>query len=212
MVTIPLFPLGNALFPDGIMHLRIFEVRYLDMIGKCIAQGSSFGVVPLLQGQEVRTPEGTEVLAGAGTLARVQESAAPMPGLMQIACTGTSRFRLLSAVQGRYGLWTGEAEILEDDPPCEIPAEFQPGVNALGALIADLQRRGTPAALMPIAPPFRLDECGWVADRWSEILPLPPALKEELLLTTDPERRLARIHAILDERGLLPGTPGTPGA
>jgi Lon protease-like protein len=135
-----------------------------------------------------------------------------MPGLMQIACTGTSRFRLLSAEQGRYGLWTGEAEILADDPPCEIPPDFQPGVNALGALIADLQRRGTPAALMPIAPPFRLDECGWVADRWSEILPLPPTLKEELLLTTDPARRLARIHAILDERGLLPGAPDTPDA
>ncbi|CAM3493613.1 Peptidase S16 [Bordetella sputigena] len=204
MAATPLFPLGNALFPDGVTHLRIFEVRYLDMIGKCIADGGSFGVVPLLEGREVRTPEGKEVLAGAGTLARIVEHSAPMPGLLQIVCTGTSRFRLLSAEQGRFGLWSGEIDILADDPPRPIPRELQPCANALGALIADLQRRGTPAALMPIAPPFRLDECGWVADRWGEILPLPPAIRQELLLATDPELRLAQVHELLDARGLLP--------
>jgi Lon protease-like protein len=210
MTTIPLFPLGNALFPDGIMHLRIFEVRYLDMIGKCIADGSSFGVVPLLEGREVRTPQGGEVLAGAGTLARIMESAAPMPGLLQIVCAGTSRFRLLSTTQGKYGLWTGEIEILPDDSPQDIPPALQPAADALGALIADLQRRGTPSALMPIVPPFRLDECGWVADRWGEILPLPAAAKQDLLMTAAPAQRLAQIHAILKVRGLLPGSPDSP--
>ena len=63
MATIPLFPLSNALFPAGVLHLRIFEVRYLDMIRRCIADGSEFGVVGLLSGQEVRTPEGVETLA-----------------------------------------------------------------------------------------------------------------------------------------------------
>jgi Lon protease-like protein len=207
MAMTPLFPLGNALFPDGVTHLRIFEVRYLDMIGKCIADGTPFGVVPLLEGREVRTPEGREVLAAAGTLARIVESSAPMPGLLQIVCAGTSRFRLLSAEQGKYGLWSGEIEILPDDEPREIAPGLQPAANALGALIADLQRRATPAALMPIARPFRLDECGWVANRWSEILPLPPAIRQELLLTTDPDARLARIHDLLGERGLLPRSP-----
>jgi Lon protease-like protein len=186
------------------MHLRIFEVRYLDMIGKCIDDDLPFGVVPLLEGREVRTPEGREVLAGAGTLARIVESSAPMQGLVQIVCTGTSRFRLLSAEVGKFGLWTGEIEILENDAPREIPRELQPAANALGALIADLQRRATPQALMPIAAPFRLDECGWVADRWAEILPLPPTFKQDLLLTADPELRLAQVHTMLEERGLLP--------
>ncbi|ARP87231.1 LON peptidase substrate-binding domain-containing protein [Bordetella genomosp. 9] len=205
--TIPLFPLGNALFPDGIMHLRVFEVRYLDMIRKCIANGSSFGVVPLLAGREVRTPQGHEVLADAGTLARIVESSAPMPGLLQVVCLGTRRFRLLSAREGKYGLWQGEAEILDDDEPVPIPAPLQAGADALGALIADLQQRGTPPALMPLSPPFRLDECGWVADRWSELLPLSMAEKAELLLMPDPGQRLARIHEALAQRGLLPDPP-----
>ena len=33
-ISIPLFPLGTVLFPDGVLPLQIFEVRYLDMIGK----------------------------------------------------------------------------------------------------------------------------------------------------------------------------------
>ncbi len=31
--SLPLFPLGTVLFPGGVLPLRIFEVRYLDMIG-----------------------------------------------------------------------------------------------------------------------------------------------------------------------------------
>ncbi|MCH1998346.1 LON peptidase substrate-binding domain-containing protein, partial [Achromobacter xylosoxidans] len=78
MATIPLFPLSNALFPAGVLHLRIFEVRYLDMIRRCIADGTEFGVVALLAGNEVRSPEGQEVLADVGTLARIDAWDAPM--------------------------------------------------------------------------------------------------------------------------------------
>jgi Lon protease-like protein len=204
MATIPLFPLGNALFPDGVMHLRVFEIRYLDMIAKCVAEESSFGIVPLLAGREVRTPEGKETLAGAGTLAGIVESVSPMPGLLQVVCAGTRRFRLLSASQGRFGLWNGEVELLDDDPVQEIPPSLQASANALGAVIADLQRRATPPALMPLAPPFRLDESGWVANRWGEILPVAMQVKQELLLVPDPTERLARVQALLRERDLLP--------
>ena len=30
--SLPLFPLGAVLFPGGVLPLRIFEVRYLDML------------------------------------------------------------------------------------------------------------------------------------------------------------------------------------
>ena len=45
--SLPLFPLGTVLYPDGVLPLRIFEVRYLDMSGKCHKSGSPFGVVAL---------------------------------------------------------------------------------------------------------------------------------------------------------------------
>ena len=96
MSLIPLFPLSKRCFPPECCA-RIFEVRYLDMIRRCIADGSEFGVVGLLSGNEVRTPEGVETLAPVGTMARIDAWDAPMPRCWSCAASGTSRFRLLSA-------------------------------------------------------------------------------------------------------------------
>ncbi|WP_233235319.1 LON peptidase substrate-binding domain-containing protein [Bordetella sp. LUAb4] len=204
MASIPLFPLGNAVFPAGVLRLRIFEVRYLNLIERCVADDTPFGVVPLLAGSEIRKPEGGEVLAQAGTLVRIEEKTTPMPGLLQITCSATQRFRLRDSEQGQYGLWHGTADLLDDDPVLPVPKRLQACANALGALIAQLQRSGTPAHLMPVIPPFRLDECGWVADRWAELLPLPMEEKAALLLSSDPLHRLALIHTALGDRQLLP--------
>nr|MDQ6880725.1 LON peptidase substrate-binding domain-containing protein [Pseudomonadota bacterium] len=69
--SLPLFPLGTVLFPGGLLPLRIFEVRYLDMIGRCHKAGAPFGVVSLTQGSEVRVPGATEAFAQVGTLATI---------------------------------------------------------------------------------------------------------------------------------------------
>ena len=45
--SLPLFPLGSVLFPGGHLALRVFEVRYLDMVRKCHQAGAPFGVVAL---------------------------------------------------------------------------------------------------------------------------------------------------------------------
>ncbi len=202
MSLIPLFPLSNALFPAGVVHLRIFEVRYLDMIRRSIAQGTEFGVVGLLAGSEVRSPEGVETLSPVGTMARVDAWEAPMPALLEIRCTGTSRFRLVSSEVAKYGLWMGEAEPIPDDPPAPVPAAMQASADALGRLVAQWQQDGVPADRMPLAPPFRLDDCGWVANRWCELLPLPPDDKATLLGLTDPVARLAAIQDVLRGQGL----------
>lgn len=202
MATIPLFPLSNALFPAGVLHLRIFEVRYLDMIRRCIADGSEFGVVGLLSGQEVRTPEGTETLAPVGTMARIADWDAPMPALLELRCIGTSRFRLLSSEVAKYGLWMGQAEPIPDDPPAPVPAAMQASADALGRLVAQWQQDGVSPERMPLGPPFRLDDSGWVADRWCELLPLPPDDKAALLAMTDPVARLAAIQDVLRGQGL----------
>src|SRR3954462_617208 len=86
--SLPLFPLGTVLFPGGLLPLRIFEVRYLDMIARCHKAGAPFGVVLLTQGQEVRQPGGTEAFSTVGTLATISELESPRPGLMVIRAAG----------------------------------------------------------------------------------------------------------------------------
>ncbi len=203
MAQIPLFPLGNALFPAGVLHLRIFEVRYLDMIKRCLADGTEFGVVVLRQGSEVRLPDAVEEPAMIGTLARIDDWRAPMPALLELVCRGTTKFALTSVELGKYGWWMGEAERLPDDPAMTVPESLQVSADTLGKLIAGLQRDPARAAKLPLAPPYRLDECGWVADRWAELLPLPPHEKETLLGMADPVARLARIQAFLTDHGVL---------
>lgn len=201
--SIPLFPLSNALFPSGVLRLRIFEVRYLDMIRRCLAEGTEFGVVILLEGSEVRQAGKTELLGSVGTMARIESCEAPMPTLLELTCVGTTRFRLASSEPGKYGLWHGQGTVLADDAIVPIPPTLQGGADALGRLIARLQKQGVPGEQMPMAAPFRLDECGWVANRWAELLALPPQLKQALLGQDDPMLRLAQVQALLAERGLL---------
>jgi Lon protease-like protein len=199
----PLFPLNTVLFPAGVLTLRVFEVRYLDMIKKCIAEGTQFGVVALLSGGEVRTPEGKEVFASVGTMAQIVEWSAPMPALLHIRCTGTNRFVLAGRELGKYGLWQGEATPLKDDELIPIPQKLQACANALGKLVASLQKDKVPEAEMPISRPFRLDESGWVADRWCELLPMPLERKLDLLALQDPVVRLETVHQMLAERDLF---------
>lgn len=201
--TIPLFPLGTVLFPDGYLPLQIFEVRYLDMVRKALAGDSLFGVVTLLDGGEVRTPQSNEILAATGSLAHIRSSVAPMPALMQIQCIGTSRFRILSSERQRNGLWMGEVELLVPDQAVPIPEELNDTVAALGRLIRTLQEEQVVEAEMPLQPPFRLDDAGWVANRWAELLPLAPADKLRLLELDNPLLRLELIQDALHEHGVL---------
>ena len=203
MKTIPLFPLNAVLFPDGQLALQVFEVRYLDMIKKCIAGGHEFGVVSLLLGSEVRKPGQAEALARVGTMARVDEWSAPLPALLHVRCVGTARFAIVAAEQLKHGLWMAQTAPLAADLVLPIPPELQNVANALGALIRSLQQSRMVPAQMPVPAPFRLDECGWVANRWCELLALGQEQKQRLLEQENPVLRLELISDVLAENGWL---------
>ncbi len=203
MLSIPLFPLNTTLFPDGHLPLQVFEVRYLDMVKRCIEQDEQFGVVCLLEGSETRVPDQQDTLSGGGTMARITECVTPMPGLLQISCVGTTRFQVRSAHQLKHGLWMADVDILAEDMVVPVPAEQQDVANALGSLIRSLQKKQISISKMPLSPPYRLDEAGWVANRWCELLRLPQEEKQRLLLQENPVLRLELIQDVLSENGLL---------
>jgi Lon protease-like protein len=203
MPSIPLFPLKTILFPDGHLPLQVFEVRYLDLVKRCIAKGEEFGVVSLLDGSEIRVPDQHETLSGAGTMARILDWTAPLPGLLQVSCIGTTRFQVKSAEQLKHGLWMAEVDDVAEDMVVPIPSEQQDVANALGALIRSLQKKQISTANMSLAPPYRLDEAGWVANRWCELLRLDLEEKQRLLLQENPVLRLELVQDVLSENGLL---------
>ena len=212
LLSLPLFPLGTVFYPGGLLSLRIFEVRYLDMIGKCHKAGAPFGVVALTEGSEVRKPE-AKALTGdgfeleefntVGTLAVITEFSIPQPGLMMIRCQGTQRFEISQREKLKHGLWIANVTCLEDDQSVKIPDDLQGTADALGKLIRTLQDRGDVSAeQLPLLAPYRLDDCGWVANRWCELLPMPPELKQRLMVLDNPLLRLELISDILDRTGI----------
>ena len=74
MAEQPLFPLRTVLFPDGLLELKIFEARYLDLMSRCLRERIPFGVVALRSGREARSAIGEAVqLHEVGTLAELIE-------------------------------------------------------------------------------------------------------------------------------------------
>jgi uncharacterized protein len=200
--SLPLFPLGTVLFPDGVLPLRIFEVRYLDMIGKCHKAGAPFGVVCLTQGFEVRQPGQDEVFTTVGTLATIADYATPQPGLMVIRCIGTQRFRITASNQLKHGLWVADVDRLPADMVVAVPADLQAAADALQNLVNSLEERQIPAAQMPIQGPWQFDDCGWVANRWCELLPLSAELKQRMMVLDNPLLRLELVNDVLERTGI----------
>ena len=200
--SLPLFPLGAVLFPGGVLPLRIFEVRYLDMISRCHKAGAPFGVVLLTQGGEVRRPGSTEAFCPVGTLATISELDTPRPGLMMIRASGEQRFRITASDQLRHGLWVADVERLAIDMAVSIPDDLKNTAQALSKLIQSLQLKTASPGQMPLQGPWRLDDCGWVANRWCELLPLPMQLKQRLMELDNPLVRLELVSDVLARTGI----------
>lgn len=211
VIELPLFPLQTVLFPGGLLPLQIFEVRYLDMMGRCHLEHKPFGVVCLTQGREVRqpaTPADSSAREGAafapeafhkvGTLASIESLARPQPGLMRVHCVGGQRFRLRHAEQLKHGLWMGEAELLAPDLATPIPQDLMPTRVALEQLLGQMQSQAEWPEDMAFQAPHRWDDCGWVANRWCEILPLNQAFKQQLLELDSPLVRLELVADLLE--------------
>ena len=197
---LPLFPLGAVLFPGGLLQIRVFEARYLDLMSHCMRTMSPFGVVYLRQGSDMRGPDDDKIrFETTGVLAHLQDVDAEQTGILQVRCHGGSRFSLSAAHQRADGLWLARAEPLADDPPAAVPPELAGAAKALGQAIQSLLAQDQ----HPFAPPFRLDDAGWVANRWCEILPISAAAKQRLMALDEPVLRLKLVDEYLRGKGVV---------
>lgn len=196
---LPLFPLQAVLFPDGLLGLTIFEARYLDLVTSCLREQQPFGVVALRSGDEVRRPGHAVSFEAAGTLAEIATLDSNRPGILQVSCRGTSRFRVLSSHQRADGLWLAQTEPIAADPVL-APADAQLAtVRGLAEAIAAMKVKGR----TPFLEPYRFGDAGWVANRWCEILPIPQAAKFRLMELTDPLTRLQLVDDYLRGKGVV---------
>jgi Lon protease-like protein len=186
-----LFPLGTVLYPDGPLPLRIFEARYLDMVGRCMREQTAFGVVRIVSGAEVGA---VQQIADIGTSARIVDFQSLPDGFLGIHCIGARRFRVESRWQQSDGLNLARVSWLASEPTCELPPEYARLATLLAQILPELGDRYERV-------PMRLEDASWVGFRIAEILPLTGVEKQEYLELTDPLARLARLNPLIRIEG-----------
>ena len=189
-MTLPLFPLKTVLFPGCVLDLQIFEARYLDMISRCMKQGSGFGVVCILESNEVG--DACEDIALIGCEALIRDFQQQENGLLGIRVEGGRRFEILSMDLQRDQLLQADVEWLDEIPEQPLADEDQD----LLALLKALAEHPMVAALN-----MNPDVVGQqsLANQLAYLLPFAEEDKLELLQVDDPQQRLDGIQVLLDE-------------
>ncbi len=200
---IPLFPLNAVLFPNGILPLKVFETRYIDMVRDCMKNDAPFGVVLIKSGQEIGAAAEPE---DVGCLAHITNWDAPQLGVLLLRTQGGLRFRILETRAHKDQHLEARVEML-DNLASEIKPEREPCANTLELVIRDINSEGHAELGAEFESPFaetvQLNDAGWVAHRWCEILPIPLKAKQKLLELDDPQMRLTIIDQYLRQHHII---------
>lgn len=201
---LPLFPLNTVLFPQGVLPLRVFEARYIDMVRDCMKRGAPFGVVLIRSGKEVGE---TAVPEDVGCLAHIVQWDMQELGVLLLQTEGGARFRIRGLRTLADRRVEAQVEILPESLPAAVGDAHLRCATALKAVIEDIDARGRADAgddfMSPFAKPARLDDAGWVANRWCEILPIPMKARQKLLELDDAQARLTIVDRYLREHNIL---------
>lgn len=194
VTDLPLFPLRMVLFPGGVLPLRIFEPRYVDMVGRCMREEIGFGVVLIRSGDEARdTADAAQPECfGVGTEARIVDFNQADNGLLGIVVEGRRKFRIRAVREQADHLLLGEVEFLPEEAAGELLPEHDNLVDVLRELTSH-----------PLVQRLNLkvdfDEARSVSFRLAELLPIEPEIKQALLQMRWPKERLTEISRIVSK-------------
>jgi Lon protease-like protein len=174
-MRIPLFPLDTVLFPGAALPLHIFEERYREMIGECLAQKKEFGVV---RGEAERLA----VIGCTAKIVRVLERYGD--GRMDILCEGTRRFEIEGLDDSRSFL-QADVEFFEDEGQGSTRGERE---ECAALHFATLHLAGIDA------PATQLDLNGPVAFQLADALPSDLGFKQQLLGSRSDAERTAQLR------------------
>src|SRR4051794_30528695 len=170
--SLPLFPLHTVLLPGASLGLRVFERRYLDMVGDCGRNGRGFGVCLILEGDEAGAPATS---AAFGTEAVIEDFDTGADGLLNLQVRGARRFRVTRTRVRDNGLVMGDVEWRDAD----IDDPLRPEHALLATVLQHfLEKAGGEHSKASNAC---FDDAAWVGWRLAEFLPLDDAQRLTVL-------------------------------
>ena len=194
---VPLFPLRTVLFPGGMLPLKIFEQRYIDMAKDCLRDERPFGVCLITRGEEVATPDAAPPeFAPIGTLATIASWEMPQLGILHVATEGGLRFQVQKYSIVRSGLVVGTVSTLPAEGAVALPESHVPLAKLLELIAARIGAANFPTEK-------RYGDASWVGYRLAELLPLPLSIKQSMLEINDAGVRLGVLSQFLAKQGLI---------
>ena len=191
---IPLFPLATVLFPGGVLPLRIFEPRYLSMVGECMRNNCPFGVVLICEGQEAGM---AAEFHSTGTLAVIEDFNQLEDGHLGLTCRGLQRFGVVSYEVEDDQLVV--AKIIEIANEGKIP--MTPEYEELSNFVRKLgMNKELDIWFNGLHPDW--DNPEWLSYRLCEILPIT-MYSRQALLQFQSKQRLDRLRQVMKESQLI---------
>ena len=190
-LEIPLFPLNTVLFPGGVLRLKVFEARYMDMASQRLRERLPFGICLIKSGPEVGGAAEPETV---GTLAHIAEADMDTPGILLLRVEGGERFVVEHSHADANQLLTATVRPKGEEPVLPVPLACRPALEFLG-LVAG-------RAPDAVAGPIR-DDATWVGFRLAELLPLKAGARQAMLEMNNPVARLEILQAFLRRNQLI---------
>ena len=177
MSELGLFPLGIVLLPTEQIPLHIFEDRYQELIGECLAEEREFGLVYADE----------DGLREIGTRAAVTDVLEKFDdGRLNIVAEGRERFRLLELTQGR-SFQTALVEAIADEPDEADPEDTERAIGLFHQLVeltgAEVEEPRLEAAQLSFELAGRFE--------------FAPELKQRLLQLTSERERMKLLAELL---------------
>ena len=169
-MEIPLFPLSTIVMPDGILPLRLFEPRYIDMVKNCFKTSSGFGVCLIKQGLEGSGPAQPYPI---GTTVSIIDFDQGQDGLLHITAKGESEFLVHTHAANKDGLIMAEVELLPEPEAIEMKPEYAELAEKLDIILDYVESNIQ-------YPEKKLQDANWVCHRFMELLPISGPMKFEL--------------------------------
>lgn len=180
IMRIPLFPLNTVLFPGAALPLHVFEERYREMVGECLAQDKPFGVV--------RADE--EQMSIVGCTAKILRVVQRYDdGRMDILCEGGERFEIEGLDESRAFL-QADVEFFEDEGARSTRDDRE---DCAALHFATLQMAGLQL------PAMHLDLNAPVAFQLADALPSDLGFKQQLLASRSDADRTKKLQDFYNE-------------
>ena len=193
MAHIPLFPLPLVVFPGGRLPLQIFETRYVDMVKRCLREGSGFGAIMITEGDQVLrdTEQQLPSVARCGTYCSIVDFDELPNGMLGIMAEGVKKFVIRDEYEQVDRLMMGDVEFLPDETPADMPDEQEHLLSLLESLMSH-------EAVQRLGLGCDMTQAGEVGARLTELLPCPNEFKQRMLEIKDPLIRLGELDKMVD--------------